>query len=276
MSHFDTEDTAARVAEMSRRAYSSPLLALLRLMCIALWTAAMYCRYMARRLFIRERITRRQVAVTHSQRWFRGLLSILGIRARTSGQVPRPPVLLTPNHLGYLDIIALGALCDTLFVSKAEVESWPIIGHLFRQSEGIAVARGRTRGVHEANRAVAECLEQGLSITVFLEGTSSGGGSVKPFHSSLIQPAIDATAPVVPAAIIWCAADTAVDIAGDVAYWGGHTLVPHVWRVLGLRGLSVTVIFGEAIALAGQERKALAQAANEAVAELLNDQLGET
>lgn len=96
-----------------------------------------------------------------------------------------------------------------------------------------------------------------------------------PFHASLLQPAIDAAVPVVPVAIKWRAADAAVDIAGDVAYWGGHTLVPHVWRVLGLRGLSVTVIFGEAIALAGQERKALAQAANEAVAELLNDQLGE-
>ena len=257
--------------ETSRRAFSNPLLALCRLMCIGVWTSVLYCRYMAIRLFTRDRAARRRLAVAHAQGWFRGLYSISGIRASASGTAPAPPVLLTPNHLGYLDIIALGALCDTLFVSKAEVESWPIMGHLFKQTEGIAVSRGRARGVRVANRRIVECLEEGLSVTVFLEGTSSGGGSVLPFHASLIQPAIDAGVPVVPAAIRWRTEDSAIDISEDVAYWGDHTLVPHLWRVLGLRGLRVEVHFGDAISPADRDRKDLAQVANEAVAALLNE-----
>ena len=133
------------------------------------------------------------------------------------------------------------------------------------------MARGRLRGVHEANRLVTERLTQGLSVCAFLEGTSSGGGAVMPFHSSLIQPAIDAGVPVVPAALRWQATDPAIDIAEDVAYWGDHTLAPHLWRVLGLRGLRVDVTFGAPSSSGGQDRKTLAGTAHDSVCALLEE-----
>ncbi len=273
MSPLDSKEAVAPVArnEASVRAKSNPLLALLRLARITVWTAACYAAYISRRVFLGDAVAKRQAAVRWSRRWFRGLLQIAGIRAQAVGQAPQPPVLITPNHLGYLDIVAVGALCDTMFVSKAEVESWPIIGFLFRQTEMIAVARGRSRGVQEANRLVVERLTQGLSVCVFLEGTSSGGGALMPFHSSLIQPAIDAGVSVAPAALRWQATDPAIDIAEDVAYWGDHTLVPHLWRVLGLRGLRVEVTFGNPSSSAGLDRKTLAGTAHDRVSALLEE-----
>ena len=278
MSPFDAKEAVAPAArdEAPGRAKSKPLLALLRLVRITVWTAACYTGYMLRRFVLADAVAKRQASVRWSQRWFRGLLQIAGIRTHALGQAPKPPVLITPNHLGYLDILAVGALSDTMFVSKAEVESWPIMGLLFRHAEVIGVARGRLRGVHEANKQVTERLGQGLSICVFLEGTSSGGGAVKPFHSSLIQPAIDAGVPIVPAAVRWSSTNPAIDVSEDVAYWGNHTLVPHLWRVLGLRGLSVQVAFGEPIPSNDRDRKSLAQASHDRVARLFEDRRGDS
>jgi 1-acyl-sn-glycerol-3-phosphate acyltransferase len=182
--------------------------------------------------------------------------------------------LLTPNHLGYLDILAVGAASGTLFVSKAEVETWPILGMLFRHSEGVGVARGSLRGVHEANEQIVERLSQGITMCVFLEGTSSGGGEVMPFHASLLQSAIDAGVNVVPTAIRWSSEDQHIDIAEDVAYWKDHTLIPHAWRVLGLRALSVEVVFGDPISTEGADRKALALSAHDSVTQLLEERRG--
>lgn len=278
MSPFDAKEAVAPAArrEAPGRAKSKPLLALLRLVRITVWTAACYTGYMARRFVLTDAVAKRQASVRWSQRWFRGLLQIAGIRAYALGQAPQPPVLITPNHLGYLDILAVGALSDTMFVSKAEVASWPIMGLLFRHAEVIGVARGRLRGVHEANKQVAERLRQGLSVCVFLEGTTSGVGAVMPFHSSLIQPAIDAGVPLVPAAVRWHATDPRIVMAEDVAYWGNHTFVPHLWRVLGLRGLSVQVAFGEPMASGKQDRKSLARASHDRVASLFEDRQSES
>ena len=273
MSPLDAKEAVAPAArdEAHATAKSNPLLAALRLISIAVWTSACYTGYATRRFFLSDAVAKREASVRWSRRWFRGLHQIAGIRARVVGQAPQPPVLITPNHLGYLDIVAVGALCDTMFVSKAEVESWPIIGFLFKQAEGIGVTRGRLRGVHKANRIITERLGQGLSVCVFLEGTSSGGGAVMPFHSSLIQPAIDAGVPIVPAALRWRASDAAVDISEDVAYWGDHTLVPHLWRVLGLRGLRVDVAFGDPLLSGGQDRKTLAGTAHDRVSALFEE-----
>lgn len=256
------------------RAKSSPPLALLRLTAWAAWTAACFVPYMFRRVLVIGKPAKRRIAVRWSRRWFIGCLALAGIRTKVHGEVPDSPVLLTPNHLGYLDILAIGAACGTLFVSKAEVTSWPIIGFLFRCTEGIAVSRARLRGVREANGQVVECLSQGTTVCVFLEGTSSGGGEVMPFHASLLQPAIDADVNIVPTAIQWFSKDPRIDIAEDVAYWKDHTLVPHFWRVLGLRGLSVEVSFGKPVPAAGADRKSLAKTAHGRVAKLLEERLG--
>lgn len=97
-----------------------------------------------------------------------------------------------------------------------------------------------------------------------------------PFHSSLIQPAIDAGVPIVPAAVRWHPTNPSIDVAADIAYWGNHTFMPHLWRVLGLRGLSVQVAFGEPIASGKQDRKSLARASHDRVARLFEERRGES
>src|SRR5690606_9272090 len=108
-----------------------------------------------------------------------------------------------PNHLGYTDVIALGALVKCFFVAKHDIERWPFIGLLFRITEQIGVPRGRSEGMLDAYQTINERLKDHQSICVFLEGTSAAGSEVREFHGSLLQVAINAAAPVVPTAIRW-------------------------------------------------------------------------
>ncbi|MEX2015681.1 MAG: lysophospholipid acyltransferase family protein, partial [Candidatus Hydrogenedentales bacterium] len=193
-----------------------------------------------------------------------------GIHVRYDGIVPQPGSFIAPNHLGYTDVIALGAVVKCFFVAKRDIEHWPFIGLLFRVTEQIGVPRGRSHCLLDAYQKINERLKDRQSVCVFLEGTSTGGSEVREFHGALLQVAINAAAPVVPTAIRWQSDSDDMDIAEDVAYWKDHAFVPHLWRLLGLRGINVLITFGRPISSAAYDRKALAKTARQEVVKLLD------
>ena len=65
------------------------------------------------------------------QAWAMALLGHLGIALQVRGPVPRQgPVLLVANHLSWLDIVVIHAAGHCRFVSKSDVQGWPLIGAL--------------------------------------------------------------------------------------------------------------------------------------------------
>jgi len=260
MSDADTEPLRQQEAERphARRARSNPFLAIYRLMMFAAVTLYWYVVLITGRLVRHKHLQRRIWAQHVAQRWFQTCVRLIGLRVTDSGTPPVPGSTLAPNHIGYGDIFALGSVVECVYVAKSDMFSWPLFGTLMRASEQIAVRRKRARGLLAAAAQMKERLEAGQSVCVFLEGTSSGGTGVLPFHGSMLQPAIDARAQIVPVALCWRARVDGVDIAEDVAYWKDHVLVPHLWRFLGLRGIEVEIVFGAPIASEGRDRATLA------------------
>jgi 1-acyl-sn-glycerol-3-phosphate acyltransferase len=99
---------------------------------------------------------------------------------------------------------------------------------------------------------------------MFPEGTSTGGGRVLPFHSSLFAPAAQHGWPVTPAWIGYEVVDGSVE--EEVAYWRDMTFLPHFLNLLGKRRVRAVVHFGEP--LRNSDRKALARELHEAVIRL--------
>lgn len=183
--------------------------------------------------------------------------------------------MLAPNHLGYADLIVIGSQVECMFVAKEEMLSWPIAGNMFRSSGGIAAPRTNIKALRQAIADAADRLRQSIFLCVFLEGTSSGGGDVKKFHTTFLESAIDASVPVIPVAIHWHSNDDRILVSEDIAYWKDHTLVPHLWRFLGLHDLKVDLVFGDPIPAGGRDRRELAAQVHDEVVRLLSSVQGQ-
>jgi len=256
-------DSAAK-----HRARSNPLLASARLVLFFAGTITILTLFLLARLFgRRDPAVQYEICTRWTRRWAAYVSRLIGFRLRQRGAPPPPGSVITPNHIGYCDVLAMGATTPVFFITTTEIRQWPFIGTLIRSSSHPAVTRRRTRDLSSVTAEVEERLRHGQSVCVFLEGTSTGGDCVLPFRGALLQAAVAARAPVVPAAIRWRAARPGVEIAEDVAYWKDHQFVSHLFRLFGLGGIEAEVTFDAPISPDGNERKALtAKAHNRVVA----------
>ncbi len=211
---------------------------------------------------------RHRLTNVYTPRWAQSSLDAFGIPVRATGPKPPKGALLVPNHITYLDIIVLASQVPCLFLSKAEIAGWPLIGGLLRNSSHLFFSRedrGALRAVIDAVRAK---LERGERVCVFLEGTTNGDG-ILPFRSSFLAAAIAADAPVVPVGIRY-ETPPRVDFEEDIAYWKDHVFGPHAWRLLGLNGVRAEVRFGKARRLPRARRRQSAEELREEVARLVD------
>ena len=203
--------------------------------------------------------------------WSRVLLRIVGVRVQARGAPPAPDgeptgALLVLNHVSWLDVFVVAALCPARFVAKADIARWPALGRFAKAVGTLFVERGRRQAVAEVNRAMAERLTAGQHIGIFPEGTTTDGSQLLQFHANLLQAAIDSGAPVVPVALRYHQGGTRSDAA---AYVGEMNLAQSIWRILRAPRLGAELHWLPAIATPGQDRRALAHAAHAAIGEAL-------
>jgi len=182
------------------------------------------------------------------------------------------PTLFVCNHASYVDIAVLGALIDASFIAKAEIAEWPFFGWLARLQRSVFIDR-RPKATALHRDRISERLEARDSLILFPEGTSADGATVLPFKSALF--AVAERRPhgepltLQPVSIAY----TAIDgipmgrlMRPLVAWYGDMAMMPHLWRLIALGRVGVTVEFhptlrGDAFA----SRKALAEHCHRAV-----------
>ena len=203
----------------------------------------------------------------HIQAWSKQLLRIIGISVNLHGTPPtQGPLLLVCNHISWLDITVLHAVCRCRFVSKADVKHWPGIGRLAIGCDTLFIERESRRDAMRVVHHVAEALRDGDMVAVFPEGTTGYGEDLLPFHANLIQAAISAEAPVQLLALRF------TDITGQhtriPSYVGDDTLQASIWRTLRADSLVANVWVGAAQQCNGRDRRTWAHALREDVAAL--------
>ena len=198
------------------------------------------------------------------RRWSRQLLDALGVHLHVCGKRPRDGLIVC-NHVSWLDIYAINALVATTFVCKDDVRHWPLIGWLGASTGTLFMKRGSRSAAMRTKERLADHLRRNNSVCIFPEGTTTSGELVLPFHSALLQSAIDAHARVAPAALSYCASDGAPTQAA--AYAGDTTLWQSLRSIVGNGGLRVHIEFLPAIEPAGQDRRQLARQAHRLIAD---------
>ena len=193
------------------------------------------------------------------QKWARKMLRRLGIELKIVGApAPAGPLLLVSNHVSWVDILALHAVCPCRFVAKADVEHWPLVGTLVTGGGTLYVKRESQRDAMRVVIRMAQALKDGDILAVFPEGTTSDGSSMLPFHSGLIQAAISADAPVQPVALQIVNGRTGRP-SRAASYMGDESLAGSIWRTLCARELCAVVTFGAPQRAAGRDRRAWTQ-----------------
>jgi 1-acyl-sn-glycerol-3-phosphate acyltransferase len=176
--------------------------------------------------------------------WTRAALRALGVELTVVGEVPTEPGFLVSNHLGYLDIPVLAACLPAVFVSKAEVRNWPVLGRMSRSMRTIYVRREKKRELPAVNREIGAALGRGDSIVVFPEGTSTNGSYLAAFRTSLLAPPAAAGLPVRYACLHYETEPGDLPPSVAVAWWGDMAFTPHVHDLLGLSRIRARVTFG--------------------------------
>lgn len=208
-------------------------------------------------------------------RWSRQALSILGVSLRVQGSAPAGgPVLLVSNHISWLDILVLNAATPARFVSKADVKSWPVLGHLVSGAGTVFIEREKRRDAMRVVHHVAEALQAGDVVAVFPEGTTGEGREVLPFHANLLQAAVVTDTPVVPVGLAYGHATTGRPHPAPL-YTGGTTLLQSVWRTVGAQDLQAWVHYGEADTAQGRDRRTWSESLRHEVTRLLHRPEGE-
>lgn len=191
--------------------------------------------------------------------WSAKLLAILNIRLTVRGAIPprgSQGILFAANHISWLDIFLLNARHPLRFVSKAEVRAWPLIGLLVVKTGTLFIERTRRHDTGRANQAIESALRNGDHVALFPEGTTTDGSHVRHFHASLLQPAIDAGAPVQAVAIAYFGENGEIDTAP--AYIDDLSLAKSLKQILRRPVIHAELNFVAVVAPHGKNRRELA------------------
>lgn len=191
------------------------------------------------------------------QWWSRGMLRCLGMGLEVQGRFRPGGTLIVANHISWIDIMAIHAVCPRArFVSKADVQEWPLVNKLVDCAGTLYIRREQRRDAMRAMHEIAQALKDGQCVAVFPEGTTGDGKALLPFHANLLQAAIAVEAPVQPVALRYRDRDQAISPA--VEFLGDTTLAQSLWRIACGRGLVVQVTALGSRGSAHADRRSLA------------------
>lgn len=174
--------------------------------------------------------------------WVCEASKIMGLRIEVDGRTPaQTGQLYVANHVSWLDIIAIASVTECKFLSKDTVRHWPVIGWVAVSVGSLFIRRNNRRAFHQSLRRLQERLQCRESVCIFPEGTTSDGRHVLPFHSGLLQAAIDAEAIVQPVVLKY--QNNEGNYEEHAPYYGMDIFLFHLLRLLSKRQTCLTLSF---------------------------------
>ena len=169
--------------------------------------------------------------------------------------------MIVANHLSWLDAPVLGGLFRGAFVGKADIAGWPGVGYMAKCFRTIFIERTKAY-LPQAHEKLVDAFNEGQTLIVFPESTTTNGADVKMFRAGLLKvlfnEAVDVKGHplrvipdirIQPVAIRVMETDgrdaTKNQAARDIYCWyegdGSKTILHHIWRALMADGMKVQV-----------------------------------
>lgn len=154
--------------------------------------------------------------------------------------------LLVGNHIGFIDIVCLGALQPSIFITSRELRETPVLGQICEMGGCAYVDRKNRMKIQDELADIVRVLKEGFRVVLYAESVSSNGEQVLPFKKTLIMSAAFSERPVRP----FCFNFREVN-GGPVYYeqrdslcwYGDQTFFPSIWRSFQLNKVTCEIEF---------------------------------
>lgn len=170
--------------------------------------------------------------------WYcRNIHRAMGIRVTVEGELPDHASVLVANHRTYIDAVMVPSPHPLVFVAKAEIKHWPIVGWGGNAMKTIWVDRSSPDSRKATRLEVKKRIEENLSVMIFPEGTTHLGPDVLEYKMGMFKMCADGGFPICPIAMEYR--------HPEVAWVSDDLFVPHALKVFRHRYIDVSVRFGE-------------------------------
>lgn len=170
-------------------------------------------------------------------------LNALNVEIRTHNA---PPLaygsLLVANHISWLDIFVLVSLYPASFIAKTELQKWPIVGTIIRNSGAVFIDRSNRKDIDPVNAAIAETIRSGGNVCFFPESRTSSGSDVLPLKAALFESAIIAKAPIQIAALRYY---DALGNRSETVSFANVGFFTSLWQILRMKKIYVQTDFAD-------------------------------
>ena len=201
--------------------------------------------------------------------WFKKILDIIEIKTIIKGEIKTGNYLIISNHSSWLDIIILGSTFRTTFLSKIEVSRWPIIGKITTAVDMLFINRGAKNAASLAVDGISNFIDNKRNVTIFPEGTSSGGKSLLKFKPRLFASCINTSCPVQCVIIKYPYKNK--KIHPSVPFVRGNSLFLSILTVLFQNNIIAEITITELVNTKNKDRKSVANECYEIVKNHLED-----
>ena len=164
-------------------------------------------------------------------------LKMMGIKVNVREGVP--PVeagILMANHRSYVDVMFFRSKTPQIYLSKAEVKSWPLIGWGAKALDVVFVDRSSKESRTASRAQLADRVQRGLSPVVFPEGTTVDRGLLE-FNPGMFYTAAELNVPVIPFVMEYS--------DPKMAWVDDDTFVSHLLKMLTRPAWHVDLYIGE-------------------------------
>lgn len=128
-----------------------------------------------------------------------------------------------PNHVSYLEVMAVFGIMPTRFLAKAEVRGWPMVGTIAAAVGCVFVQRGDKQSRQAAREALTQ-VETFPPITIFPEGKRGPGDALLPFRYGAFEIVTQGGFAFLPIAVTFSHL--------DIAIWHRkENIVKALWRL---------------------------------------------
>tara|TARA_R110001592_G_scaffold16881_14_gene71713 strand:+ start:2359 stop:3048 length:690 start_codon:yes stop_codon:yes gene_type:complete len=214
--------------------------------------------------------------------WQKIVCSIFRITVRVNGTpYTDSQTIYMSNHVSYLDIPAIGSILRASFVAKKDVASWPVFGFLSKLQQTAFISRSR-EDVKKEKHALDSMLNDGKSLIIFPEGTSTDGREVRLFKSSLFSIAMKENLRGIKVQPVTLRMETVnqkqIHTQDDRDLYSWHIdmdtpLDKHLWRFARNKGAVISLTFHPPLNASDfSDRKTLAKACYNTVSKGLDSQ----